>query len=37
MPLASDIIFDRIHEDGYSLSEGGWITTQGSADISNSL
>ena len=25
MPLASDIILDWIHEDGYSLSEAGWI------------
>ena len=25
MPAASDIILDWIHEDGYSLSEAGWI------------
>ena len=25
MPVASDIIVDWIHEDGYSLSETGWI------------
>ena len=24
MPVASDIIFDWIAEDGYSLSESGW-------------
>ncbi len=28
MPLASDIILDWIHEDGYSLSEAGWIRAQ---------
>ncbi len=25
MPLTSDIILDWMHEDGYSLSEAGWI------------
>ena len=25
MPVASDIILDRITKDGYSLSETGWI------------
>ena len=25
MPIASDIILDWMHEDGYSLSEAGWI------------
>ena len=25
MPVASDIILDWIHDDGYSLSEAGWI------------
>ena len=25
MPIASDIILDWIAEDGYSLSEAGWI------------
>ncbi len=28
MPLASDIILDWINEDGYSLSETGWIRPQ---------
>ncbi len=28
MPLASDIILEWIHEDGYSLSEAGWIRPQ---------
>ena len=28
MPLTSDIILDWIHEDGYSLSEAGWIRPQ---------
>ena len=28
MPLASDTILDWIHEDGYSLSEAGWIRPQ---------
>ena len=28
MPVASDIILDWIHEDGYSLSEAGWIRPQ---------
>ena len=28
MPLASDIILDWIHEDGYLLSEAGWIRPQ---------
>ncbi len=28
MPVASDIILDWIHEDGYSLSEVGWIRGQ---------
>ncbi len=28
MPLASDIILDWIAEDGYSLSESGWIRPQ---------
>ena len=28
MPVASDIILDWIHEDGYSLSESGWIRPQ---------
>ena len=28
MPVASDIILDWIHEDGYSLSEMGWIQAQ---------
>ena len=28
MPIASDIILDRIAEDGYSLSEAGWIRAQ---------
>ncbi len=28
MPVASDIILDRIHDDGYSLSEAGWIRPQ---------
>ncbi len=28
MPIASDIILDGIHEDGYSLSETGWIRPQ---------
>ena len=28
MPLASDIILDWIHDDGYSLSEAGWIRPQ---------
>ncbi len=28
MPVTSDIILDRIHEDGYSLSEAGWIRPQ---------
>ncbi len=28
MPLASDIILDWIAEDGYSLSESGWIRAQ---------
>ncbi len=28
MPIASDIILDWIHEDGYSLSEAGWIRPQ---------
>ncbi len=27
MPLASDIILDWIHEDGYSLSEAGWASS----------
>ena len=25
MPIAGDIILDWIYEDGYSLSEAGWI------------
>ncbi len=25
MPITSDTILDWIHEDGYSLSEAGWI------------
>ncbi len=25
MPVARDIILDWLHEDGYSLSEAGWI------------
>ena len=25
MPVASDIFLDWIHDDGYSLSEAGWI------------
>ena len=29
MPVASDIILDWIHDDGYSLSEAGWIRPQG--------
>ena len=29
MPLTSDIILDWIAEDGYSLSESGWIRPQG--------
>ena len=28
MPIASDIILDRIAKDGYSLSEAGWIRPQ---------
>ncbi len=28
MPIASDIILDLIHDDGYSLSESGWIRPQ---------
>ena len=28
MPVASDIILDWIHDDGYSLSEAGWIRPQ---------
>ncbi len=28
MPITSDIILDWIHEDGYSLSEAGWIRPQ---------
>ena len=28
MPIASDIILDWIHEDGYSLSAAGWIRPQ---------
>ena len=28
MPLTSDIILDWMHEDGYSLSEAGWIRAQ---------
>ena len=28
MPLASDMILDWIAEDGYSLSEAGWIQAQ---------
>ena len=28
MPVASDIILDWIAEDGYSLSEAGWIRPQ---------
>ena len=28
MPVASDIILDWIHDDGYSLSEAGWIRQQ---------
>ncbi len=28
MPLASDIILDWLAEDGYSLSEAGWIRPQ---------
>ncbi len=28
MPIVSDIILDWIHEDGYSLSEAGWIRPQ---------
>ena len=28
MPVASDIILDWIAEDGYSLSEDGWIRPQ---------
>ena len=28
MPVASDIILDWMHEDGYSLSEAGWICPQ---------
>ena len=28
MPVASDIILDWIHADGYSLSEAGWIRPQ---------
>ena len=28
MPIASDLILDWIHEDGYSLSEAGWIRAQ---------
>ncbi len=28
MPLASDIILDWIAEDGYSLSETGWVRPQ---------
>ena len=28
MPVASDLILDWIHEDGYSLSETGWIRPQ---------
>ena len=28
MPLASDLILDWIHEDGFSLSEIGWIRAQ---------
>jgi len=28
MPVASDIILDWIAEDGYSLSETGWIRPQ---------
>ncbi len=29
MPLTSDMILDWIHEDGYTLSESGWIRPQG--------
>ena len=28
MPVASDIILDWLHEDGYPLSESGWIRPQ---------
>ena len=28
MPLTSDIFLDWIHDDGYSLSEAGWIRPQ---------
>ena len=28
MPVTSDTILDRISEDGYSLSEAGWIRPQ---------
>ena len=28
MPIASDIILDWIHEDGFSLSEAGWLRPQ---------
>ena len=28
MPIASDIILDWMHDDGYSLSEAGWIRPQ---------
>ena len=28
VPVASDIILDWIHEDGFSLSETGWIRPQ---------
>jgi hypothetical protein len=31
MPLTSDIILDWIHEDGFSLSEAGWIRPQDQA------
>ncbi len=28
MPVASDIILNWMHEDGYSLSETGWVRPQ---------
>jgi len=37
MPIASDIILDWIHDDGYSLSEARWIRARAVPPISTGI